>query len=98
MRRKLKNLLENIQNSDEKTKKRWLIGASAISIILVIGLWFIYINFTTKSLGGNTDIKEPTVGFWQIFKNGLTIVFQSVKEKAKDLFLEITKSRTIIIE
>jgi hypothetical protein len=98
MRRKLKNLLGNIQNSDEKTKKRWLIGASAISIILVIGLWFVYINFTTKPLGENTSINEPTVGFWQIFKNGLTIVFQSVKEKVEDVFLEITKSRTIIIE
>ncbi len=98
MRRKLKNLLSNIQNSDEKTKKRWLIGASTISIILVIGLWLIYINFTTKPLSGNIDVKEPTVGFWQIFKNGLTIVFQSVKEKIKDIFLEITKSRTIIIE
>jgi len=91
-------LLENIRNSDEKTRKRWLVGASAVSIILVIGLWLMYINFTTRPPGDNAEVKEPAVGFWQIFKNGLTIIFQSLKEKVRDIFLEITKSRTVIIE
>ncbi len=94
----LSAFLEKIQNSDEKIKKRWLVGASAVSIIIVVSLWLIYINFTTKPVGKNVEINDSTIGFWQIFKNGLTIVFQSLKEKVRDILLEITKSRTVIIE
>jgi len=102
MFKKIKVFLEKIQNSDEKTKKRWLIGASAVSMILVVGLWFIYINSTVKSLGENINNQKPTFGFWQIFKNGLVIVFNSIKGKVENginvIVSEITRSRTITIE
>ena len=98
MFKKLKVFLQKIQNSDEATKKRWLIGATAISMILVIGLWLVYIQSTVKSIGNNIEDQESTVGFWQIFKNGLVVVFNSVKENIKIIISEITKSRTITVE
>lgn len=98
MWRKFKKLLENIQNSDEASKKRWLIGATAVSTILVIGLWFIYIKSTFESGGESIKNQESAIGFWQIFKNGLTIVIQSIKEGTKSIISEITKGRTITIE
>jgi len=98
MFKKLKIFLQKIQNSDEATKKRWLIGATAISMILVIGLWLVYIQSTVKSIGNNIEKQESTVGFWQIFKNGLVVVFNSVKENIKIIISEITKSRTITVE
>jgi uncharacterized Rmd1/YagE family protein len=98
MFRNLKTFLQKIQNSDEATKKRWLIGATAISMILVIGLWLVYIQSTVKSIGNNIGDQESTVGFWQIFKNGLVVIFNSVKENIKIIISEITKSRTITIE
>ncbi|NCO15186.1 hypothetical protein COW77_00195 [Candidatus Wolfebacteria bacterium CG18_big_fil_WC_8_21_14_2_50_39_7] len=98
MFKKLKIFLQKIQNSDEATKKRWLIGATAISMILVIGLWLVYIQSTVKSIGNNIENQESTVGFWQIFKNGLVVVFNSVKENIKIIISEITKSRTITVE
>ena len=98
MFKKLKIFLQKIQNSDEATKKRWLIGATAISMILVIGLWLVYIQSTVKSIGNNIENQESTVGFWQIFKNGLVVVFNLVKENIKIIISEITKSRTITVE
>ena len=90
--------MQKIQNSDEATKKRWLIGAAAVSMILVISLWLVYIQSTVKSIGDNIKDQESTIGFWQIFKNGLVIAFDSIKENIKVIISEITKSRTITIE
>jgi hypothetical protein len=98
MFRKFKKLLEEIQNSDETTKKRWLIGAAAISTFLVIGLWLVYIKSTLEFSGESVKNQESVVGFWQIFKNGLTIVSQSIKEGIKTIISEITKGKTITIE
>jgi hypothetical protein len=98
MFKKLKNLLENIQNSDEATKKRWLIGVTSVSMVLIISLWLVYIKFTLESFTSSAQEQKSVVGFWQIFKNGLTIVSQSIKEGIKTIISEITKGRTITIE
>ncbi len=98
MWRFLKKYLEKIQNSDEATKKRWLVAATAVSMIIVIGFWFVYINYTTKPAVENTAVQTPNIGFWQIFKNGLAVIYQSLKEKVQIIFSEITKSRTINVE
>ncbi len=98
MFKKIKKLLEDIQNSDETTKKRWLIGASVVSMFLVIGLWLVYIKSTLEFSGKSVENQESNVGFWQIFKNGLTIAIQSIKEGVKGIVSEITKGKIIIIE
>ncbi|MBN2197803.1 hypothetical protein JW698_01230 [Candidatus Wolfebacteria bacterium] len=94
---KIRELLKKIQNSDENIKKRWLIGASAISILLIIIIWLIYLKFTTNSNVSKIN-PEKTIGFWQIFKNGLIVIFQSIKDFFINLFLELTKEKTIIIK
>ena len=68
MWKKIINQLGNIQNSDEATKKRWLIVSSAIAMVLVISLWLVYINWTIKSVGDNIEKQNLEPGFWQIFK------------------------------
>jgi hypothetical protein len=102
MFKRLKTLLRRIQNSDEAIKKRWLVGATAISMILIIGLWLGYVNSTIKSAGDDDQNRESSIGFWQVFRNGLSVIYksiyESIKESVKSIILEITKSRTIIIE
>lgn len=95
---KLKAFLKKIQNSDENTRKRWLIGTTAISMVLVISLWLVYIQSTVKFISNNIEDQESTIGFWQIFKNGLVVILNSVKENIKIIISEITKSRTITVE
>ncbi len=77
-----KKFLENIQNSDETTKKRWLIGMTAVSMIIIVSLWLIYMK-STLGIVSRPENQETSVGFWQIFKNGLSIVSNSIKENVK---------------
>ncbi len=42
----MKKWIENIRNSDEATKKKWLMGFSVISMMIIIGLWLIYLNYS----------------------------------------------------
>ncbi len=94
----IRELLKEIQNSDEATKKRWLIGVTAVSMVLIIGLWLVYIKFTVESFTSSAQGQESVVGFWQIFKNGLTVTGESIWDGIKIFVLKITGERTITIE
>ena len=97
MRQFLKNKLEEIRGSDQKNKKRWLVAISAVTMIVVIGLWLIYLNQIIKS-PVTEQLPDTSVGNWQIFKNGLKVVFESVRDYLSSLVSKITSSRIITIE
>ncbi len=78
MWQRFKRFIEKIQNSDEAIKKRWLIGASAASMIIVITVWLLYISFVIKPVG-NQESPSADGQFWPIFKNGLVIVGSELK-------------------
>ena len=98
MWRKLNKFIGKIQNSDEATKKRWLIVSSAIAMVLVISLWLVYINWTIKSVGDNIEKQNLEPGFWQIFKTGLNMISESIWNGIKNIVSKITGERTITIE
>ena len=62
----MKNFIIKIQNSDEATKKRWLIILSSASMVIVISLWVIISNlingqiWTSESATGSST---PRTGF-----------------------------------
>lgn len=97
MWRKLKKQLEKIQNSDETTKKRWLIGVTAFSMILIIAFWLVYINWIIN-INITSENHESSIESWQIFKTGLFVAINSIKENIKDFISKISNERTIIIE
>ncbi len=97
MWRKLKKQLEKIQNSDETTKKRWLIGVTAFSMILIIAFWLVYINWIIN-INITSENHESSIESWQIFKTGLFVAINSIKESIKDFISKISNERTIIIE
>lgn len=72
MWQKFHKFIEKIQNSDEAAKKRWLIGASVVSMVFIITLWLAYIGFIIKPMDFQ---KSPNSAdeFWPIFKNGLLL-------------------------
>lgn len=98
MFKSLKKYLKKIQNSDEATKKRWLIVSSAIAMVLVISLWLVYINWTIKSVGDNVEKQNLEPGFWQIFKTGLKVAGESAWDGVKNSVSKITGERIITIE
>jgi uncharacterized oligopeptide transporter (OPT) family protein len=95
---RLRKLLNNIQNSDESVKKRWLIASSALAMILVIGLWLVYMNWALNSFDKTAQKQESETGFWQIFKTGLNVVGESVWSNIKSFVQKITGERTIEIQ
>lgn len=97
----LKNKLKRIQESDEATKKKWLVAMSAISMIIVIGLWLAYMNYSIKTVDKNlaeTKMEKSETDFWEVFKKGLSVIGNSAKDKIKNFGYRIMGGETIIIE
>ena len=93
-----KNWLVKIQNSKEGVKRKYLIFFTAVSMIVVVGLWFIYTNSVTQFSGQQLANQNSESEFWQIFKNGLKIVGGLIKENAQNAVSRIFQSETITIK
>ncbi len=86
----LKNQLEKIQNSDEQTKKKWLIIMSGISMLIIIIIWLFYMtSLVSNTAQSETQTDNSGTGFWQIFKTGLTVIGNNVEEKAGNVISKI---------
>ncbi len=95
---KLRKFIENLQNADNAVKKRWLIGLSGVSIIFVVGLWLIYLNYYVVQIAEVGEIKEPEIGFWRIMESGFAAISNQIRNGFYDLFYKIIYKRTIMIE
>ncbi len=51
---KIQRVIGELQNADLKTRKRWLIGLSGVSMIFVVILWVVYLNITFPSYNSNS--------------------------------------------
>lgn len=82
--------INKIQNSDETTKKLWLIIFSGISMAIVVSFWMFYLNAIVAKVESPKQVvsvqqaaapayQEP--GFLQIFGAGVKVIFDQVKEK-----------------
>lgn len=98
MFQKIKNWLIKIQNSDEKTKRRYLMITSAITMILIISLWLIYLKSTISGVNQEIVNQTSNTQFWQVFKNGLNITGQSIKENIQNIISQIFQGKTITIK
>jgi len=56
---KTKHSVTRLQNADLTTRKRWFVGLSSVSAILLIVLWIMYLNATIPS-SYNGNITEGT--------------------------------------
>ncbi|KKR89204.1 MAG: hypothetical protein UU85_C0004G0044 [Candidatus Wolfebacteria bacterium GW2011_GWA2_42_10] len=92
----MKNFFKKIQAADESVKKRWLFIMSAVSAVIVIGFWLIYLRYSIEAVGNHSDKAE--IGFWRIFKTGLKAIAIQVKEKFGNLLYGAMGERTITIE
>ncbi|MBI4993865.1 hypothetical protein HZC33_02840 [Candidatus Wolfebacteria bacterium] len=79
--------LKQIQNSDEATKKRWVIIMSIAAMILIIGIWAAYLKFYPP---GKLEIKKSesekihNYDFGKEWQN-IMGAFGNAKEKIKNL-------------
>jgi len=95
----IEKFIAKIQNSGERTKRRWMILFSVAAVMVIAAFWIfftapIFQNFSTAPNVAVAD--EP--GFWQIFKNGMSVFFDSATKSLKNIFSQITEKKTIVIE
>ena len=57
---KYRNGLQSIQRSDDATKKRWLIGLTASAMLIVVGLWVMYLKVTVPTVTRIENIQSTT--------------------------------------
>ena len=83
----LKDKLYKIRESDETTKKHWLITLSAVSMVVIVALWLFYMNsFVVKDINDQTqETVSMNTGFWPIFKTGLKVTSENIGGKIKNL-------------
>jgi len=79
MRQKIKNFIVKLQNSNEKTKKRWLIGLSAAAMFLIVMLWIVYLDFISDRIGRPEQEAPSEISFWQVLKVGIERAVDSIK-------------------
>lgn len=92
-----KRFIERIQNSDEKTKRQWMILFSIATIMVVTAFW-IFFTFRQASFSQSEISRVDEPGFWKISKNGVSVIFDFITEEVKSIFSLITKKNTIVIE
>lgn len=87
--------IRKLQNSDEQTKKIWLVGLSAVSMAVVIFFWLIYFNrvVNNSAVSDNKPQKADT-GFWRIMENGFSVVGGDIKTEFKNLIGKIINEKT----
>ena len=97
------NFILKIQNSDESTKRFWLVALSGISMIVVIAFWLVYMNLTVVTVApsqSDTAIaiensRTSAPGFFAIFGAGAKIIYDKV---AEIISAQVSAKNNIVIE
>lgn len=82
----LKKQLGEIRASGEKEKKKWLVILSGAAMIIIIILWGLYMNSFVLGTTDQTQEKTIDVGFWPVFKTGISITSQGAWEGIEKIF------------
>lgn len=92
--------LRKLQRTDDKTKKRYLVVASTIAMILIIGLWFVYLNLSlprvdnTESVVTNVDVLSRDESNNKSFIKVLGLGLVNIKERFSRQFVRFRNSFT----
>jgi len=77
MAKTLGEFINQLQAKDGADKKRWLVGLTTVTTIIVIIFWLMYLNATLVAVVDPNNPPDP--GAWDIFKTGLAVVSEKVE-------------------
>ncbi len=87
---KTRDLIRRLQRSDDKTKKRYVYGASAALMIVVIGIWLFYLNATLPQAApaavtstapvaaAESGAAGTSPSIWSTFGRGFNLVWEDL--------------------
>ncbi len=70
---KIKSFFGGLREKNEQEKKRWIIGLTSASMLIVLALWAISMNSTIKKLSG-PEKTEAETGFTAALSKGAGVV------------------------
>ena len=72
------NFLTKLQTAEDKVKRRWLIGLTAVAMIIIIFLWVVYFNVLVfHSVEPESQVQaqaSDSSGFWSSMYHGTASV------------------------
>jgi hypothetical protein len=93
--------IDKIRASDQRTKLKWLIILSSISMVLVVIVWIIAINVITSTITNPEPPKTPSDQTTVSFMEQLSALFTELRDRTTNAFSIIKSnigSRTIELE
>lgn len=103
--RELKIFLLKLRSSDERRKKRWLIGSTVVIMVIVIYVWLAYFNYLFADLkiaGPAPEVtpasEQSNSSFWQTMKNGVAVIYRDVIGKINEWKQTIATPKDYIIK
>lgn len=86
---KLKSFIKELQCSSVKTKKRWLIGTTAILMLILLVLWVVYLSFSLPRVvepdeaesAKNVEIDS----FFKVFTRGIRVIYGDIKSGVSEI-------------
>ncbi len=73
------DFIKKLQSADQSVKRRWLIGASALMLVLVIFFWLKYFNTLVQSPAAvSNNPAEQGFGFWPAIKIGARVFYDGL--------------------
>lgn len=76
----MKSFLEKLQSADEDIKRRWMIGATIVIMVIVVYIWMAYFNtlisgFSPSQVSVSDQTAAGSHGFWFTMKNGMSTIY-----------------------
>ena len=102
MIQKIQNFFLELREKDEATKKRWLVILTSASMVVVIALWAVYLNFTLADLGPKPPASNE-IGILKTSRAGLQIIagksiayLQSLAQKTNSITIQSASINMIL--
>ena len=93
--------MEKLQSSDEGTKRRWLVGITAVVMVGVVYVWLAYFNNLVVGLNAPPqEISQLKTGFsfLETLKKGAAVIYDVFSEKLQVFAKILEKPREYIIQ
>ncbi len=96
---KARKRLQKIQRSENKTKKRYLAVLSLLAMIIVVGLWFFYLQATLPHPAAiETEEVRDEDSFFRTIGRGAKNIIENLKNQFTELKANFSQVKEFSVE